>query len=70
MGHHMLIALSRHSEREVLVCCLSVLLMFFSFKGYCSSEASKPRRGSLGDHIGVYLRRCIGISLMSYLGES
>ncbi len=28
MRHYLLIALSRHSEREVLVCCLSVFLMF------------------------------------------
>ena len=54
MGRHLLIALSRHSERELLVCCLNILLMFLSFNGDFFLEASNPRRGSLGDHLGVH----------------
>ena len=54
MRRHLLIALSRHSEREVLVCCLSVLLMSCHLVGTCSPEPNKPRIGSLGDHLGVH----------------
>ena len=54
MGLHILIALSRHSEREILVCCLGVLLMACHRVGSCSPEVRKPRRGNLGDHLGVY----------------
>ena len=54
MGWHLLIALSRHSEREVLVCCLGVLLMFCHLVVACSPEESKPKRGSFEDHFGVY----------------
>ena len=54
MRRPLLIALSTHSEREVLVCCLIVLLMSFHCVGTCSPEASKPRRDNLRDNLGVY----------------
>ena len=54
MGRHLLIGLSRQSEKEDLVCFLSVLLMSCHLVGSCSPEVSKPKKGSLEDHFGVY----------------
>ena len=54
MGCHLLIALSRHSEKDVLMYCLSVLLMSFYLVGTFSPEVSKPKKGSLEGNFGVY----------------
>ncbi len=54
MERYLVIALSSHSKMEVFVYFLSVLLMSSNLKGTYSAEVSKPRRGSLGDLLGVY----------------
>ena len=54
MRCHLLIALSMHSEKEVLVSYLSVLPMSCYGVVACSLEVSKPKRDSLEDLFGVY----------------
>ena len=54
MGCYLFIALCRHSEREILVCYLDVLLMSCHCMGACSPKVSKPKKGSLKDQFGLY----------------
>ena len=54
MGRHLFIALSRHSENEVLVSYLGVLLISCHLAVACPPEVRKPNGSSIKDHFGVY----------------
>ena len=62
MGRHLLIAVSRHSKRDVFLCCLSVLWMSYNLVGPCSPKVSKPKMGNLENHFCVYWRRLCALS--------
>ena len=70
MGRHLLIALSRHSEREFLVCCW-VLFYCIALIGCLFSQGEyAKKRGSLEGFLGGYIRRHMCTSFMSHLSES